>query len=105
MRAHMKKSLTETVPTHPDAGEVSLICVHKPTPQQGAHFFWLSKAIDFTSPEGIRGTSQWIMLCQACNRRFADDMKGAIERDELPIGGHITWHDGMRGVESRGPLS
>jgi hypothetical protein len=49
----------------PKDGDIVLHCIHLRQSPNG-HFFFFSKKMLFTRPDGTTGSAEWVSLCQEC---------------------------------------
>jgi len=69
----------------PKDGDVILHCAHL-LETDAAHWYKVPE-VEFLSPEGEKGVSEWIGICNECF--MANPNPARIE--DFPIAGHNTW--------------
>ena len=77
----------------PKPGDVLLGCIHRPDVHGKSHVFSLPKGLEFRRPDGSSGNATWVLLCNQCFTKHADDPLKA------PIGCDLTWEEGDEPIQ------
>lgn len=98
MRAQLLTKVLQSAPSGPTEGEIALLCIHKPSPRQGAHFIWVAgigfaagAGIGFDRPDGTSDRANWLLLCDPCFKEHGTDIRSAIVNNRVQVGRDIVW--------------
>jgi hypothetical protein len=73
----------------PKDGETVLHCGHKDKEFNPHHFFGFGSElpeVEFSRPDGTRGKSRWMCLCQACFNLYSENPEACIRADATWLG-------------------
>ncbi|MHA2428271.1 MAG: hypothetical protein ACXADB_09635 [Candidatus Hermodarchaeia archaeon] len=85
--------MTKFTEQQPQDGDIILRCAHL-LETKIAHWYKVPE-VEFVSPSGERGVSEWIGICADCFR----ENPNPTTIEEFPIAGHSTWHGDEPAIE------
>lgn len=73
--------MTKMKEDQPHNGEVILLCPHTGI-QKRFHWFRTTEMSEFTRPDGSKGNTRWMAICEDCFGKFETPME-AITQDQV----------------------
>ena len=84
----------DDAPKQPSPGDVCIGCMHRPEPEDNAHYYYRFAGIEFQRPDGTQGVAKWLLICDACFIKHGDRMHEDLLAGKVKIACDLKWPEG-----------